>query len=88
MDRAIMIFCGASLAASLLISILFVPASRVSTDRLQKSRVATPAYELDDVDMGEFGRVPVQELVDYYIDNPPVKSVGEVVSSKARFQGC
>ena len=88
MDRSSMIFCGASLVLCLVISILFVPAASISTERLERSRVAAPAYEMEDVDMGEFGLVPVQELVDYYIENPPSKGAGEVAASKARFQGC
>ena len=88
MDRASMIFCTASLVVSLAISVAFIPAASISTERLERSRVASPAYEMDDVDLGEFGRVPVQDLVDYYMDNPPVQAGGEATSSKARFQGC
>lgn len=88
MDRASTIFCGGSLAVSLLIASLFVSVASISDERLKASRTAAEAYEMDDVDMGEFGRVPVQELVDYYINNPPVKAVGEVAASKPRFQGC
>lgn len=88
MDRASMIFCTASLVVSLGVAAALVPMASISTERLERSRVPSAAYEMDDVDLGEFGRVPVQDLVDYYMDNPPAPAGGEVASSKARFQGC
>ncbi len=88
MDRASLIFCGASLALTLVLCIAFIPAASISDEQLQRSRVAAPAYELGEVDLGDFGQVPVQDLVDYYIENPPVEAAGGEVAAKERFQGC
>ena len=88
MDRASLIFCGASLALTLVLCIDFIPAASISDERLQSSRVATPAYEMGEVDLGDFGQVPVQDLVDYYIENPPAEASGGEVAAKERFQGC
>jgi len=76
------------LAASLLLAMLLFPLASISTARLDASRTATSAYGMEDVDLGEFGVVPVQELVDYYIDNPPTPVAAGAVASKPRFQGC
>jgi hypothetical protein len=71
-----------------MISAAIYPFVTISEEQHQASKRVTPAYEMDDVDLGEFGRISVQELVDYYLENPPPKPVGEVVERKIRFQGC
>jgi len=42
----------------------------------------------DDVDLGDFGIVPVLDLVQYYIENPPVNDNTSGTEKKTRFQGC
>ena len=87
MDRASLIFCIFSLAASLLLSALLFPVATVPRGLLEASQTATPAYEMEDVDLGEFGVVSVQEMVDYYVENPPLPVTGGA-AAKPRFQGC
>jgi len=43
---------------------------------------------LDDVNLGEFGEVPVLDLVEYYIENPPAPDTTSGSDKKTRFQGC
>jgi len=42
----------------------------------------------EDIDLGEFGNVPVLDLVQYYIENPPINEVESGTEKKTRFQGC
>ena len=88
MDRTSLIFCVVSLAGSLLVALLLFPFATISEEKLRASQTVTAAYEMEAVDLGEFGRVDVQELVDYYIDNPPVKTTTEAPVRAVRFQGC
>jgi hypothetical protein len=44
------------------------------------------AEMFDDVDLGDFGMVPVLDMMQHYIDSPPVDT-GEA-EQKVRFQGC
>ena len=87
MNRASLIFCAASVAGSLLVAMALFPLASLPEQRLDAWHQAMPAYEMGDVDLGEFGVVSVQELVDYYVDNPPAPVTG-AAPSKPRFQGC
>jgi len=88
MDRSSILFCSVSLAVSILIAVLFFPMATLSWGELETSRQATPAEEMPDLELGEFGNVSVLELVDYYIENPPVATSGDAPTRKVRFQGC
>ena len=88
MDRSSLLFCAASLALSILIAVIFYPMATLSRDELETSRQATPAEEMTDLNLGDFGNVSVLELVDYYIENPPVVTSGVAPARKVRFQGC
>lgn len=89
MSRSSMLFCGASLLLSLLLSAVLFPFVTLTEEQLRASKRVTPAYEMGEVEMGEFGAIPVQELVDYYVENPPPEpAAGEVVERRVRFQGC
>jgi hypothetical protein len=47
------------------------------------------AEEIPDIDLGDFGIVSVSELLDYFIENPPVTSeAAEESVRKVRIQGC
>ncbi len=42
-----------------------------------------------DVNIAEFGAVPVLDMVDYYLENPPiVDEAGSDQLRQIRFQGC
>lgn len=88
MNRTNLIFCAASLVFSLLVAMVAFPVASLTASQLEASRTITPAEEMGEVDLGEFGRVMVLELVDYYLENPPVTAAGEALLRKVRFQGC
>ena len=88
MNRSSLLFCAASLAASILIAVLFFPMATLTWDELETSRQAQPAEEMGSIELVDFGSVTVLELVDYYIQNPPAASSGDAPARKVRFQGC
>jgi hypothetical protein len=76
------------LALSLLVAVLAYPHAAISETRLQASRQVVPAEDMGEVNLGEFGAVPVLDLVEYYMENPPPKAAAGVPVRKVRFQGC
>jgi hypothetical protein len=51
---------------------------------------ATPmdAEKMQDLDLGDFGKTSVREMLDYYLENPPAKTTVESKLKETRFQGC
>ena len=88
MNRTNVIFCAASLVVSLLVAMVAFPVASLTSSQLEASRTVTSAEEMGEIDLGEFGKVMVLELVDYYLENPPVTAAGEAPIRKVRFQGC
>jgi hypothetical protein len=88
MDRSSLLFCGVSLAVTVLIAVLFFPMATLTWDELEASRQAAPAEEMESLELGDFGSVSVLELVDYYMENPPVETSGDAPARTVRFQGC
>ena len=88
MDRSSLLFCAVSLVATVLVAVLFFPMASLTRDELAASRQATPAEEMGSIELGDFGSVTVLELVDYYMQNPPVAASGDAPARKVRFQGC
>ena len=86
MDKASMIFCGASLGVCLLISALGFQFAALPKVQLEASRKAKSAEQFGDVDLGDFGQVSVLELISHYTENPPEEPEGG--AKKVRFQGC
>ena len=86
MDRASIIFCGAALAGCLLLAAAIFPFTAMSKQQLEATRTAQSAEQFEDVDLGDFGMVPVLDMVFHYIENPPEQTAGE--AKKVRFQGC
>ncbi len=86
MDARSLLFCAAALGLSLAVAVIAWPYATIPPERLQASRQVVPAEELGEVDLGDFGRVPVLELVEYYLENPPAAAV--TTTRKVRFQGC
>ncbi len=87
MDRASLIFCGASLAVCLLIAAAAFPFAALSKAELAASRTVTSAEALPDVDLGDFGKVSVLDLVTHYMENPP-EDPAAGKPREVRFQGC
>lgn len=86
MDKSNLIFCGSSLAACLLIAAIAMPFASISDARLAAAKSVMAAEELGEIDLGEFGKVPVETLAAYYMENPPVVEAG--AAKKVRFEGC
>lgn len=86
MDRSNLIFCGSSLAVCLLIAAIAIPFASISDASLATAKSVMPAEELGEIDLGEFGKVPVETLATYYMENPPVVEAG--AAKKVRFEGC
>ena len=90
MDRASMIFCGGSLAVSLVVAWLCFPLAAVSRETIEKAQTPQPAESMPLIDVGEgFGKLPAVELIGYYIENPPAPpSAGAAAAPKIKFGGC
>ena len=90
MDRASWIFCTAALMASVAIAAIAYPFAAMPTDQYAMASEPQPAETLGLVDVGNgFGSVPVTELMDYYIANPPAKaSAGPAAAPVIKFGGC
>ena len=86
MDKLNLIFCGASLAGCLLIAALAVPFASISDSQLATAKSVMAAEDLGEIDLGEFGKVPVETLATYYMENPPI--VEASATKKVRFEGC
>lgn len=88
MDRDSLIFCIGSLAVSLLVAVVTFPFMAMDAEVVEKAATPQPAYEMGTVDVGKgFGEVPVEELMSYYVDNPPA-TAKPGAAPKIRFGGC
>jgi hypothetical protein len=46
------------------------------------------AEKMQDIDLGDFGKVTVLEMLNYYLENPPAKITVESELKETHFQGC
>ena len=46
------------------------------------------AEKMQDIDLGDFGKVTVLEMLDYYLENPPANTTVESELKETHFQGC
>lgn len=90
MTRAqILLFCGACLLLGLGGSALLFPYAAVPAKTLKMARTPQPMQDLPDINLGpNFGRLPVTELVGYYLDHPPQPKAGGVIQQEQQFGGC
>jgi len=79
-----LVFCVASLAIFAVVSWLIYPYAAQSSDEFQYTSTAQGSEMFEDVDLGDFGVVPVFEMMQHYIESPPIDSGDK----KVRFQGC
>lgn len=82
------LFCIASLVGVYLVSFVMFPFAAKSQSDIEYATTPQSAELFDDIDLGEFGNVPVLDLVQYYIENPPVNEPTSGTDKKTRFQGC
>jgi hypothetical protein len=85
MDRSSLIFCLSALVLSFAAAAAGYRYAALPEGRLAASQVPVPAEQLGEVDLGDFGTVPVTELVTYYLENPPA---ADSAPRAVRFQGC
>jgi len=90
MDKTSLIFCIGSLAVSLLVAMVAFPFMAMDAETVNTAATPQPAYEMGTVDVGEgFGEILVEELMAYYIDNPPAAAeAGAAAAPEIRFGGC
>lgn len=89
MDRNSLIFCSFSLIITLGLAALAYPYAALSVEKIMMTNESIDAEEIPDIDLGDFGIVSVSELLDYFIENPPVTSeAAEESVRKVRIQGC
>ncbi|MEZ5616247.1 MAG: hypothetical protein R3E35_13670 [Rhodocyclaceae bacterium] len=91
MNRESLIFCGASLVLTLAVSAVGFHFAALPDETVAAMKQPAPAETLPDVDIGGgFGKVPVTELVGYYMENPPAPkgSGGDAPPAVQRFGGC
>jgi len=89
LDRISLIFCLLSLIITLGLAALVYPYAALSVEKVMMTSETVDAEVIPDLDLGDFGIVSVSDLLDYFIENPPVTSetVEESVR-KVRIQGC
>jgi len=90
MNSSSLWFCSGVIVASLLVAAIAFPFASLPSNVLTASHTATPAEEVPDLDLGEFGVVSVSDLVTYYIENPP-EPISEGTAAPKRVQhfgGC
>ena len=88
MDRSSIIFCIGSVLFCLGVAIFTFPAASVSRETLAAADTPMDAEKMKDIDLGDFGKISVLEMLDYYLENPPAKTTVESEDKETRFQGC
>lgn len=81
-----LVFCLASLAVVIGVAWLLFPYAARSSQDVQYSNTPQGAEMFEDVDMQDFGTIPVLDMMQHYIDSPPLEVEGG--EKKVRFQGC
>lgn len=90
MNRESLVFCGVSLAVTLAVCAAGFRLAALPAETIAAAKRPAPAETLPDVDLGGgFGKVPVIELVGFYLENPPApKGAGDASPAVRRFGGC
>ena len=90
MERSSWIFIAGSLIATVAISWLAFPFAALDRETVARAAEPQPAEELGMVDVGQgFGELPVEELMLYYVENPPAApEPGAVAAPEIKFGGC
>lgn len=88
MDRPSLVFCAMSLAASFAAAAIAFPFAARQRSAVEAERMSVDPETLGSIDLGDFGQVPVSELVHYYIANPPPIASEASPAKSHRFQGC
>ena len=87
-QKASLLFCIGSLGICLLIAVAAFPFAALSRAQVASANSVVAAEQLGDMDLGDFGKVPVSELIAYYMENPPEPVAAGAAPKKIRFEGC
>ena len=89
MDRISFVFCALSLIITIGLAALGYPYAALPVEKIAMSSQSVEAEEIPDLDLGDFGTVSVAEILDFFIENPPLttEASGESVR-RVRIQGC
>lgn len=90
MERGSWIFLVGSLIATILVCWVAFPFAALDREVIERAAVAQPAEALGTVDVGGgFGELPVEELMLYYVENPPAApEPGAAAAPEIKFGGC
>ncbi len=91
MNRESLIFCTAALVVSVAVCGIGFSLAALPRETVEAAKKPAPAESLSDIELGGgFGKVPVIDLVGYYIENPPAatNTDGGSVPAAKRFGGC
>lgn len=89
MNRTGIIFCTLSLVVVVFLAWALYPLAAMAPEKLAGWTKPVEAETLPDIDLGEYGTVSVNELMGYYIENPPAAAApGAAPVRQVRFQGC
>jgi hypothetical protein len=88
MKKSSIFFCIGSLLVFVILSLLTFPMVSMTEEELLRAQTPKPAESFTSIDLGEFGKVSVMELMDYYITNPPSGSLGTYLKKKKKDHGC
>lgn len=90
MERNSWLFLVGSLVATVVVSWIAFPFAAMDRDVVERARVPQPADTLGTIEVGQgFGELPVEELMLYYVENPPAApAAGAVAAPEIKFGGC
>lgn len=87
MGKASLVFCASALIFCGVAAAVAFPYAALSREQIEAARTPLLGSQMGLVDLGGFGMVPVRDLVEYYVENPPAPEVG-VLARKVHFEGC
>ena len=88
MKPEIVWFNAISLVVTLGVSALLFDAAAMPEEKRLAASEPLPMEAFGEVDLGpDFGSLPVEELVGYYLENPPVQTPG-AAPKQLHFGGC
>ena len=90
MDRGSALFLAGSLVVTVLVCWVAFPFAAMDRDVIERAAVPQPPEMMGLVDVGQgFGELPVEELMLYYVENPPAAPApGVVAAPEIKFGGC
>ena len=90
MDRNSLIFCVASLVVCIGVAWVSFPYAAMDADKVEMANTPQPAALMPMIDVGQgFGELPAEELIFYYVENPPAPvQTGAAAAPEIKFGGC